>query len=589
MTINFLTLRQCFGETFTGKNAVDLDALLAMIERADSFNDDAYSLSETDIYETTSDGKYFVLYSKSTDSDGNEVFTAIATPDTFIPSSVDLYLKVKNASGTDPSNYVQIYTLKKLDVTKFRSGEGYLSRYRDTAARVAAMLYALCCLQKLLMQRYINDIEAVNREQKALNRISSLLSVLQNDLREKDTGVEDVASRHASTIYADIMAFFVQRGLLDTASNGSVINSTTTTTLKNILLGIETNDSRSISLPDSVCAWMQLQTLVRHYDTFWGTGENRFLPSGVTDSGDLNLDPYSSDYWVRASDSENNTFKGVVAFGDHWVFDPRIRKKDGTLLTQAGGQVYFKGFSAVNTGKNCENYARMYDADGNDVGGTAPTTDIISPEYSVSWFGKNPPTSAADFESGIAGILSRPYGKAYFIPTSKFFEDGPDGRKKFTDEFKNAITNGDTSLTIRFCKKDSRPYYFYINNFAGETIPNSDLPGGTSENISSTIGACKGLSPSKDYWPMPGGSGAYADLKWAIENATDGVKLNAEHCGMWADTLRVYTDQVNNDTTGRSTNMQMVLQLSQQDLSTASNLMKAIFRTYTEVVGNIRL
>jgi hypothetical protein len=834
MPIKLLTLRQSFDQIFHGKNSFDYDALCAMIDIEDSYNNDVYmydasfrsSIIAKGNYETDSDGN-FVLYSRSTDSDGKEVFTVVATPDEFVSSSVELYLRAYALGGgsevanADFDPFVHIYTLRKLNVDLFNSR----AEYGNTASRVAAILYAMCCAQNTLMRRHINDIEAVNREQKELNRISSLLAVIQNDLREKDTGVEDVADRHTSTVYADVVAFFILRGLLDTASDGTVLNGNTVNLLKCILLGNEVdvtvtttsvdeqidinianendfidafdctrnsnlralhdklekvystkinvsyndllsvfgdyyditpslirdtklelvafdsnaehilspgyfegnpiagvdnlsdflnflpaaqwigwrpvlepldesesegesesdedvateqgnaefvcikagaenlgrwqifaaahegdleetraqmldfidgyvssedvdaglgsgidvkavlqhilNDSspilyktvsvntsniapggHTISLMDSVRAWMQFQALVKHYDTFFGDDDDRFTPVGSeTDFSDLNLDPFSSDYWVRASDSENNTFKGVIGFGDHWVFDPRIRRKDGELLTtgelqDARRYVYFDGFSAVNTGTHCENYATMWSGS-TDKGSTAPTQSVYSPEYSVSWFGKNPPTSATDFEYGIAGGLSREYGGKRFISSDCFVDDLASGRKRFSEGFRSAIRNDAAEFVIRYCAGDTLRY-FYVSQLGPLAEFSNELTG--EESCGWTIRSCRLANPTADYWPTNFSSGGgYAILKDTIQGKTSGLKINAEHCGMWSDSLRIYTDQVSNDTTGRTTAMQITLQMAQQALSTATNLMKAIYRYFGENINNIRL
>ncbi|MDR0727513.1 MAG: hypothetical protein LBF26_01285 [Puniceicoccales bacterium] len=826
MPIKLLTLRQVFDRILTGKNAIDYDALLSMIEIEDSFNDGIYTFHPTISTESVARDYYIadprgnlILYSMSTDADGKAVFSPIGTLDEFIPSSVDLYLRrnIDASEDDDSSEYVHIYELNKLDSSKFRNAvtQKYLPHYRDTASRVAGILYAMCCYQKKIMQLHINDIEAVNREQRELNRISSLISVIQNDLREKDTGIDDVAARHSSTIYADIVAFFIQRGLLDTMSTGSKINSNLVALLKCIINGnsiettitphdgvrgvylsaataedliaafaygedgnpglfsmyeslrrvcvepdtatvedlamilfgvhdvpqgydlvvsdgseeyvlssaplsemqesevdllgfldfFTTRDSgttiswqmdsekisiqkgeilarwnilntasfstspsqtadmlaafattyrscinqdeselpdnsdvisyilngctsalyvsapgsttsfavggRSLGLVEAFRAWTQFQVLVKHYDTFFDTGPagTRLLPEDVSDSGNLNLDVFSPVYWVKASDSENNAFKGVIGLGDHWVFDPRIRYKSGEFVENSTSEsendldalthVYFKGFSAIDTGRSCENLGKTYNSSNGESGSSVPVDEHnYSPEYSVSWFGKNPPSSASDFENGIAGILSRSYGEQHFINRG-FFSSDDEGRMEFTDAFRDAMQNGSTQFQVTYCGADvnqsegDEPFQcFYVHNFGGQTTPG---PNGAGTSNSISISDYKSSVPSADYWAIPKVNsdvfdGAYATyLKGGIENIVQDVKLNAEHCGMWADTIRIYTDQVNNDTTGRTTAMQMVMQLSQQDLSTASNLMKAIFRLYAEITGNVRL
>ncbi|MDR1456828.1 MAG: hypothetical protein LBI34_02105 [Puniceicoccales bacterium] len=857
MPIKLITLRQSFDRIFTGKNAVDYAALIAMIEIEDSFNDGSYTLDPTIASHGDAVRNYLadangnlVIFNKTTDADGNAIFTAVGTPDELISSTIELFVKANNTNN----KYVQIHSLKKLDPRLFRAAgsQGFLRQYINTALRICAILYAKCCFQKKMLQLYINDMEAVNREQKELNYISSLVSVIQNDLRERDTGVESVDARHLSTLYAAIIVFFIQRGLLDTTSSGTVINTDLVNTLKGLALGkaittlvdqisvltlIDQNaatasdlvgafacgednnselfavynslsrvfspesDSRetdstqivitaddiikafayghnvtlehiiannyemvatgngvervlpnaffsgapsvdlnpgsdydsdsdfnldsdydsdpdsdfdsgsrlepvdhltnflnflgdastvslrvagsasaevsiskneifdrwnilraahsgtltdemleefastyfddtiqdsesvpvdlaavvrhvcgdtfgrlqkmvshsvtstllggnSLGLVDSFRAWTQLQVLLRHYDTFFGSGPaSRLLPEGVAISNDINLDVLSSAYWVKAFDSSNNTFKGVIGLGDHWVFDPRIRLKNGELLNAASGgsDVYFRGFSAVNTGRNCENLATIYDSGGQNVGGSAPANATnFSPEYSVSWFGKNPPTSVDDFENGIAGILSRSYGGKYFIDSS-FFRNDASGRKVFTDAFRTAL-EGDESFSISLYSEGGIPRFFYVKEFAGHGISNITPNDGNtgSESISTvTKSAYLAMVPGQDYWPVPNGNGsstgAYANwLKGTVETVSNDLRVSAENCSMWADTARVHTDQTNNETTQKSTAMQLALQLSQQALSMSSNLSKGISRYSSETINNIR-
>ncbi|MDR2341234.1 MAG: hypothetical protein LBD72_02820 [Puniceicoccales bacterium] len=843
MPIKLITLRQSFDSILMGKNAIDFGALCDMIEIEDSYNAGAYILDDTiasDIvlmnnYETDSAGNPTVYY-ESVDADGQVVFNRIITLDEFIPASDKLYLKKRkldDSGGGAQDDFVLIYSLRKLDTGNFRTGSTYRSYYRDTASRIAAILYAMCCYQKKLLQLHIRDIEAVNREQKELNRISSLISVIQNDLREKDTGVDDVANRHSSTIYADIIAFFILHGFFNGAASGagSAISIDTVNLLRCILEGneaitnitvmtgnnpinmntctiddlikafeygktanpalfrlynsmdsifstrmgvtmddiwevfgryygitrnaiatdnlelcISTNDGnkftfspgrfadgssqiseyadldqlllqsetespiqvtwrvvpgdsttedpiircafnldaitirweifqaahggyagdvdrllwdfvticrddidlpddvsseeigpavsdvlryvlyspeiilyetstreipyttiggRTMSFPDSVRAWMQFQMLIEHYNVFFGADDikNRFLPDSLNEYSldELDLDPFSGAYWVKASDAENNTFKGVIAFGDHWVFDPRIRKKDGTFLLNdnvteardARDYIYVRGFSAINTGKGCENLGNIYNNSNTKVGTSEPTAaENYSPEYSVSWFNKNPPTSAADFENGVAGILSRSYGGRYFM-NDGLFVAGNDGRKKFSDQLKNALVNGDKSFTIEYYtpKNASAVQCFYISAFDGNENSAGDAEG-TKTSAARTINEYKAAAKNS-YWLAPKDSGTYADvyvtgLKGIIEDKTSGTKINAEQSGMFCDTIRIHADQINNHTTALSTGMQMDMHFSQQSLNMATNIMKAIYRTMADCSANIR-
>jgi hypothetical protein len=960
MAIRLLTLRQVFDRIFLGKNNIDHAALLDMIQIEDSFNGDTYENDvtindATNAWKTYGDGtndseKKFVLYAKSTGTDGQVVWIPVNNPDNFIPSSVELYLK-----RIGDNEYVQLYTLRKVNPQKFIDQGEYLFHYRDTASRVAGILYALCCYQKKLMQLYINDIEAVNREQRELNRIASLISVIQNDLSEKDTGIDDVAMRHLSTIYADIIAFFVQHGFLDTMATGSKINKTLVNLLKQVLLGdvvnyttipaeteaipnldtltisdffdavtcektvtppqeydesnepipyeppikttidrftraikcIETfetmippspdldldwylprhlpllldlvkvfcantttgcyklslnvggidtgasisydttpyaknldaffkairanknskitidrveavggwwmedqlpslsttyvayqeildrqtilkkfyetnspstedmegllaqylvthddthklftdhksdefsgiskasdllNDSdkktkaanialryivnqyfpelrrvksggsvsvdpdlsavRDLNLVASFRAWTQFQALLKHHRLVFAktdTEMKALLPPTLNGKPDIIHNIYDSAYWVKASDAESDDFKGYIGLGDHWVFDPRVRNSNGQIVDANGAPLedneivkcaYFQGFSSVNTGRSCEHLGQIYTHDNVSASSTAPADDRTSPDYSMSWFGRNPPSDQQEFENGIAALLTQPYGITHFIPAGIVQEDTT-GRKVFTPQFK-AILNSPSNQTMTITyntltlprngaiAEKTWIKNFYINQFGNlnsavrDSLSEDDSESGflnfddtgddfklqsendygdgtffseddysDSESEFDFVGAADNTpnitpqtkkvtfninkymehtnSPGTDYWAIPDSltnnvvtyKGAYADdLKGAIETLADGVKLSAEHCGMWSDTIRIYTDQISNDSTGRTTAMQMALQMSQQNLSTATNMAKAVNRLYSETAGNIRL
>ncbi|MDR3316569.1 MAG: hypothetical protein LBS68_00615 [Puniceicoccales bacterium] len=74
----------------------------------------------------------------------------------------------------------------------------------------------------------------------------------------------------------------------------------------------------------------------------------------------------------------------------------------------------------------------------------------------------------------------------------------------------------------------------------------------------------------------------------AISSSVSKIELTSDQAGAWADTLRIYAEQVSNDSNARTTKLQMVQQMSQQDITTASTLMKAAQKTQADTAGNIR-
>jgi hypothetical protein len=899
MTISVITLRKVFDDIFSGKNTIDYNAICAMIDVEDTFNAKAYSLDETFLDATTAQNHYecnlgpdgkidgFVLYSKSIGSGGKNVWTSIANPDARIPSSVDLYLKTMAPNGRE--SYVQIYSLKQLNPDRFFSDivpSEYLPYYADIAARVAGTMYALCCYQKKLMELHIQDIGAINREQMEINRVLAHLASIKNDLTEKDINVIATSEKNFSTVYASILAFLAQRGLINKMQGGKGITNEIIKDLHRHIVGDDVFDIHSISDPtinildfikvheadfkllyegtalekmqtacdliaakfntpadsdlkqkadlyfpcitsggwpkkydavtsavsenigdydpvriigvikelfytdkvaaelkgkdlsifhseidsphqeyhiytdifswngtdkylhhdaydfwdansaywtadnvdlagrlnaiiwtmkqsesyvnftyepesgigtqtiggtsyakvsskikmlkcikdiiggnakngtiteletilkgsgpadelamlktlreafadsfatsyivkksdvasgytqnlvDSFRAWTQLQTLFLHYDMFFdkkGGSVDRANVESAT-LAELNLNVYHPVYWKRAFEAEGCSFRGTIGIGDHWVFDPRVRDKNGQIRDNNYGKgiwdgksakdcLYFDGFGFINTGTNYEDNGKI-----NNAIPTNLPAEVWSPDYSVSWFGNNPPSGAMDFEIGIAGILSRNYGDTHFMPIDNdyyhLFDANAAGQAVFGEKFKDALASSSTELiTIRNkLNKEAAatspakdlPLYFYISDFAGFSLGKWDDT--IADQFLSDYRKAMGQS-GKDYWQMPQNTDntskyAYTDmLKGTIDEIANGITVTGDSCSFFEDTVRIYMDQINSTSTTRLTAMQMSLQMSQQNLNVATNLPKSMFKARTEITGSIR-
>lgn len=181
-------------------------------------------------FDKTSNGNY-ILYAKTTDEQGNTAWMAITSLDQAISSSVELYLHhQKHVYNDDPAgdglsdyDFVHVYDLARL------SKAGIAKRFdkQGTAMGVAAMLYHLCCKEKLIMERHMCDIEVVNDEQEQMNRIMQLLSQVQNTLAAEDKGKTNPDDKAKRQLPAEIVAFFVSRNLLETASTSGYLDKAT--------------------------------------------------------------------------------------------------------------------------------------------------------------------------------------------------------------------------------------------------------------------------------------------------------------------------------------------------------------------------
>ncbi|MDR1438243.1 MAG: hypothetical protein LBI69_04275 [Puniceicoccales bacterium] len=257
MSLPIFTLRNIFSDAFIGKSGIDYEALCDIIAIDDTFNTDAYAYDESIESKNKAIMNYvgagngqFVLYERTTSPAGDDVWSEIHDPDTFIATSTELYLK----KTTDEEEYVHIYTLIHLDMEKIISkNNGMLCNpYSDIAMRAMAILYAMACFQKKLVTLQIYDVEAINNAQREINRISTMLATAQSDVTEKDAAITETKFAHTVKLGADVIAYFVLHHLFETTMMGSSslqlkMGSGQVAIMENILVGNEINVQKSVT------------------------------------------------------------------------------------------------------------------------------------------------------------------------------------------------------------------------------------------------------------------------------------------------------------------------------------------------------
>lgn len=687
MSLSILSLRDVFPEKFLGLNSITNDAIAAMLQINDTYNTGNYIISDADSlvaalrddYEKNGDN--YRIFQRTTDSSGNSYWTEVTNPDQLLATSVDLYFLKSGIlkSDTNPGgkelneiseeNFVQIYSVNKLNQEKLID----TSCYADTAQRLAAVLYSLCAYNKKIMELQIGDIEAVNNEQIEVNRITTLLTTIQNNLTTLDQTIsDDTATEHfTATVMPDILAFFVQRGLIDTSTSVGDLTADVVDKLKKILIGDvdATSDLSQFNSVECFKCWTEFLSVVRHAGPGADTNqENNVLNNStenikqnlsgkyswidVTAESDVEFDPYASFYWRKASEITNNPKNAMTGIGDHWVFDPRLRDINGNLLNTDGeiiedGQsadsyAYFSGFAPTELNNLYpEDSYRVYNPDGSqddsasnmgvgdgDGDGDVDTAQYV--QYDVRFYGTNAPSSREDFIDNVAASLSRTFANdIHFIPTD--WTSTSDGIITFTDDFWNYIDrNNDNEIGLYWGVTagsteepgseisgsewgpagGSNTYYndieytsFVIEDPNSRTVGpdfgkmgitehcrnGDDNPGSSQDDF---WGVVIPFCQNDDPYTVEAGGLAYILTGPVYEGARSSddkiVELNADQFALWSDTIRIYLDQVTNDNSLRSSEMQMSLQFSQQDLNTATSLMRSVYKLQTETTTNIR-
>jgi hypothetical protein len=241
MSLAALTLRQVFSDILGGSAqgaGISYEQLLKMITPYDSYNNFAgsYRCDATfsanavarENYENSSG--QFTLYYEQQMKDGDSYKTQwmpVSNVDEAIKSSAGLCLKV---NGRD--EYKSIYELIKFDASRVY-GDNALSQFRhDSGGAVAAVMYARSCYQRMIMLLHMQDMEAVNTEQRLINAAMTLLERLMGDLRAMDGGERNSSTKAPDPI---VLAFMISRGLLEVRGSTGMVNESFINAVKAVL------------------------------------------------------------------------------------------------------------------------------------------------------------------------------------------------------------------------------------------------------------------------------------------------------------------------------------------------------------------
>ncbi|MDR2029880.1 MAG: hypothetical protein LBP65_00185 [Puniceicoccales bacterium] len=579
MPIELITLRSAFGDVLSANNSIDLAALRQMIHFQDDYNDESMYKYDPSIaegvdmaldgfrYETADDGG-LQLYVYGTDESGNQSYMAIPSLDSFIPSSVSLFIKVK---GANTETYVDVYSLYSLDINAVLapSARNSVFSYGDTAVRVTATVYSMACRQKKLLEQYTRDITVISDEQRLMGVMGNSMTDLITSLTALDANITDASNPNRAKLPPELLAFFLRRGLFSRINETGVFTQEFVQEMDQFLDGIDANGKKvEISHKESFIAWTQLVALIRHPMLLNGPISANMLTTEVTASGAV-TNMYDPMYWQTATDMEGNENSALIA-GEHWVFDPRLRNADGELLARDGSPSSVVVWDGVNQDK-CIYF------NGFSTGAAGSET----PDYSLVWFHSSPPTDHTDHLRGMAAsmrqIVTTSNGTESFLPEGYLNEEG--GYCELTDKFKTWLT------------EDGAKSHITANISDENKILVSAMSTGTETPTANTTRASI-KDAAAGPWPYVTaggtiGSNAYdAILSGPIETKTSTVEMSSVQVSNLAEALRIYMEQVNNDGTVRSNRLQSTQQQGQTCISVATNLLKSIQNIQMDTVQN---
>ncbi|MDR1456827.1 MAG: hypothetical protein LBI34_02100 [Puniceicoccales bacterium] len=293
-------------------------------------------------------------------------------------------------------------------------------------------------------------------------------------------------------------------------------------------------------------------------------------------------------YGVETVDSTGDYTLGLINSFKAWVYLHALLKHYKMFMIDKSG--------TINGVENCDvydpkNWQKVSEIATNARIGMAGIGEhwVFAGDKSIRWFGRNPPSGAEDFEIGTAGLLARPYGGISFI-NGNLFTRNNNGQMVFTEEFKSALQNANTTLAVHIVNTPNSRY-FYVS-FQGQ-----EARYGGSKIADLTV---RNYNPG-EYWNIgisgdayskffvgPSGGGANWDNYDGINAKAQSISLNGEDYTFWQDTGSLYTSQIGSDSSTRLSAMQSALQSSQQSLSQATNLSKRIGQIRQEVTANTR-
>ncbi|MDR0340475.1 MAG: hypothetical protein LBH53_02870, partial [Puniceicoccales bacterium] len=334
-----LSLREVFPEIFDEKSHICNVTLRQLISVQDSYNGSgAYVFDDTLLgdgcsatYERSADLADYVLYNRTS---GSSAFIPVDSINAKYFDSGELYLK-KISSVPSDGDYVSIYGLVKLDESQIFSRDSTgLSPYLQLAFRVAAVTYAIGCIQMRMIVIYMRDIARLNAEAEAVNQAFGTLSKIKQQLCAFDSQIYTDDSERAAvdvlntaSISAKIFSFFARRDLLDesllagTITDTNAINSLCDEykAYHDALVKADLTDASSpvaAFTPNLFKAWTQFSTLVRHYGLFFGitppvdsptTVEQREKIADVVVRNGLRRDVLFRKVWGNGTEVMDNT------------------------------------------------------------------------------------------------------------------------------------------------------------------------------------------------------------------------------------------------------------------------------------------
>jgi hypothetical protein len=566
MNVFSIKLADVFPEAFFGKTYIDNTAICRMISIADNYNQGVYKFDSTitgsnlsSTYEQSANG--YKLYVRSTGTSNKDRWICIDSSQDEIPNSTEVFLKTTSGA------YVSIYDLVKMDTTKI-FGEKAGKEYASLPARVAAVTYAISCVQMKRMEIHVADLARISEEMHITGRLINEINKVKNKITTWDLGVTETGQKYKATLPTSVMAFLLSRKIIDE----EMLPDNLFTVLGGLtgMNEFTANGGSNYFGSDKFKAWTQFTALAGHYNLFFGNGGSTTVPISAAPE----LDVFNPMYWIRSDDPSAR----MICEGDgqevepHWVFDPRVRDKDGNILKTDGTKwsasdgfdrcAYFAGFSSVtiNSSKNNDDYFKVTNPNGDTVyEHTTPSGRTA--DYSVRWFGAAIPTGSTDMEVGMASLLRNIMGPDAITTDGK-------GVPKFTGSFKTELANGTLLFSL---------------NRATMSITT-----GTGTGISSYNGnRNSSLGSLGDFWPIPNSSGGDFTYAYNCER-TNTFKFSGDQVSMLVDMMRIYSDAAGGESTKRSNDLQVALKMSQQDISMATNFYKSFGENLYSTVGNIR-
>ncbi|MDR3316568.1 MAG: hypothetical protein LBS68_00610 [Puniceicoccales bacterium] len=272
MSTPTLSLRSVFGNEVNFDAGLTADVIKKMMEVSNNYGNDAYNFLLDSQYSSRAEfeksGNVYKLYSRSHDSSGAELWVEIVDADMKYISSMELYLKAKKVGGSSVSEtYVPLTSLISLNVSALTSVGTY-----NLGTKLAAVAYAISCLQMKLMDICISDIRQISDELRIITSIMPILNQIKDDLSSLDFGSDNINMRHRSTIPMSVFNFFDDRKLIDDSLltgvlTGDALNKVVTNYYGEVKAPYTAKSIETIVPFEK--AWISFMALLSHYRAFF--------------------------------------------------------------------------------------------------------------------------------------------------------------------------------------------------------------------------------------------------------------------------------------------------------------------------------